>query len=172
MTSEIAADKTAVVSCLLEELLTRLDGLLDTGTTAVLAGVVPNSRAFIEARCEVLRSLVVVIRALLPADFVRGVAGVVDRLPTVCEHLAGILGELANDASPPRDASAVVADLRSVVGQIEAAATAIAGRLRVSLSAWNQRQSYREQVYENLTAVLDARASHETGAVCEGQDRP
>ena len=147
----------------MDELVTRLDGLLDTGTTALLAGVVPEVRVFIHARCEVLRSLVVVIRAMLLAELARRCAASFDRLLAACERLGRSLVELAAAAQHGTADSTIVTELRSVVAEIVGSTRIIADAAGVHLPGLDGRQAYRERIFDNIAAVLAAPPSNTPG---------
>jgi hypothetical protein len=150
MITTAPSQDTIVIGRLLTELLTRMDGLLDTGTSAVLAGVIPDPRAFMNERCEVLRSLVVVLRALLPTAPPNGDATSFDRLFASVEQFRAGLLDLATPSQSDRVGSAPVDDLRKAVSEITTTAAAIAKHTGVVLTCSPERPAYRERIFANL----------------------
>ncbi len=154
MNTTSASQDTVVIGRLLAELLTRMDGLLDTGTSAVLAGILPDPRAFIEERCEVLRCLVVVLRALLPASSAQTAGRSLDQLLAACGRLRANLIELATHRPAPGEGSTVVDQLPSIVSEITSLTAALAAETGVALACSTERRSYRERIFQNLQSVL------------------
>ena len=145
---------TVVIQRLLTELLNRMDGLLDAGTSAVLAGMLPDPRAFIDDRVAVLRSLAVVLRALLPATADEAFASSLDRLLGACEQFRHVLTQLTVPSSPGTDRSAVVNDLRGSVSGMTTAIAATAIERGIVLPPSAERAAYRERIFQNLESCL------------------
>jgi hypothetical protein len=166
MITTAPSQDTVVAERLLTELLNRMDGLLDTGTSVLLAGILPDARAFIDDRMAVLRSLAVVLRALMPAPTDEARGGSLARLPDACEHFGDVLTQLTVPPSPEIDRSVFVNELRGVVSEITTAITATAIERGIVLPPSEERAAHRERIFQNLEAYLarNGRTAPQTNA--------
>ncbi len=156
MITTAPSQDTVVIERLLTELLNRMDGLLDTGTLAVLAGILPNPRAFLDDRVAVLHSLAVVLHALLPASVDQTRVSALDQLLSACEQFRPVLTALTVPPSPGMDRTALVNDLRVVVSDITTAITEIAVEKGMVLPSSAEHAAYRERIFQNLESLLSS----------------
>ncbi len=159
MFSTVPSQDTAEIERLLTELVNRMDGLLDTGTSWILAAILPDSRAFIDDHVGVLRSLAVVLRALLPGSADEGRADPLDQLLSACEQFRYVLTQLTVPPSPGMDRPTLVKDLREAVSNIMMPTAAIARKRGIVLSPLGERTTYRERIFQNLEAFLGGNGS-------------
>jgi hypothetical protein len=148
-----------VIERLLVEMLNRMDGLLDTGTSVVLSGIVPDARGFIGERIAVLRSLAVVLRPLLPPNGDEAGAGSLDRLATACEQFHHVLTQIAVSPSPGMDRAVLVHELRGAVSEITSAIAATAAERSIVLPPSGERAAYRERIFQNLESLPPSHSS-------------
>lgn len=94
------APEKARVLHLLGELVLRLNGAVDIWTTACLSHFMPDLHGFLDKQCDVLRSIVTVIRTLLRIEGEhQSESECLEKLASGCERLRGVFHVLEGHAS-------------------------------------------------------------------------
>jgi hypothetical protein len=156
--NDLTRNDQIVLDRLLSEILGRLDGAVDFWTIVILSNAPPNPRDFVLHYSEILRSLVVVTRAILgkthDADPVLE-RGLLDRMTSNCQKLQDAFLVLEQFRTIPLDeirpATVAIAevyhDLREAIHQL-------GQTLGLSISYWQshgqESQDYHQRILGNL----------------------
>jgi hypothetical protein len=159
MATDLSAADRVVLERLLTELARRTDGALDFWAAVALLpdGVGIDRPGFLSRHGETLRSLVVVLRALLAGAGLPGTRPAVDRVASACGEFLAAFGTLERFREAPAEGvRSAVESLGCAHRDLIVAIQDLGEAAGCPASYWQQRTPERTAYYESiLSGLLD-----------------